>query len=77
MVAQGTPEQVARVRKSYTGQALTAYFNGSAKSGIGKRGETSEATRGAQLKKPAPSGQPPNDGPIQGALAPTGTGESA
>ncbi len=29
MVAQGTPEQVARVKKSYTGQALAHYFNGS------------------------------------------------
>jgi len=27
MVAQGTPEQVARVKKSYTGQALATYFN--------------------------------------------------
>ena len=26
IVAQGTPEQVARVRKSYTGQALASYF---------------------------------------------------
>jgi excinuclease ABC subunit A len=26
IVAQGTPEQVARVKKSYTGQALAAYF---------------------------------------------------
>jgi excinuclease ABC subunit A len=26
IVAQGTPEAVARVKKSYTGQALTAYF---------------------------------------------------
>jgi excinuclease ABC subunit A len=26
IVAQGTPEQVARVKKSYTGQALGAYF---------------------------------------------------
>jgi len=33
IVAQGTPEQVARVKKSYTGQALTSYFNG-AKSGL-------------------------------------------
>jgi excinuclease ABC subunit A len=32
LVAQGTPEQVAKVRKSYTGQALAAHFNGSAKS---------------------------------------------
>ena len=31
IVAQGTPEQVARVKKSYTGQALSAYFNGSEK----------------------------------------------
>ena len=28
LVAQGTPEQVARVKKSYTGQALAGYFNG-------------------------------------------------
>ena len=28
MVAQGTPEQVMRNKKSYTGQALTQYFNG-------------------------------------------------
>ncbi len=28
VVAQGTPEQVARVKKSYTGHALAAYFNG-------------------------------------------------
>jgi excinuclease ABC subunit A len=28
LVAQGTPEQVARVKKSYTGQALAHYFNG-------------------------------------------------
>jgi excinuclease ABC subunit A len=28
VIAQGTPEQVARVKKSYTGQALAHYFNG-------------------------------------------------
>jgi excinuclease ABC subunit A len=28
IVAHGTPEQVARVKKSYTGQALAHYFNG-------------------------------------------------
>jgi len=45
IVAQGTPEQVARVKKSYTGQALIAYFNGSArnaheaKNGARKNGE--------------------------------------
>ncbi len=33
IVAQGTPEQVARVKKSYTGQALATYFNG-AKPGV-------------------------------------------
>src|SRR6202012_413017 len=32
IVAQGTPEQVARVKKSYTGQALAGYF-GKASSG--------------------------------------------
>jgi excinuclease ABC subunit A len=31
IVAQGTPEQVARVKKSYTGQALARYFNGSSR----------------------------------------------
>jgi len=31
IVAQGTPEQVARVKKSYTGQALAQYFNGKLK----------------------------------------------
>jgi excinuclease ABC subunit A len=31
IIAQGTPEQVARNRKSYTGQALAAFFaNGNA-----------------------------------------------
>ena len=31
LVAQGSPEQVARVKKSYTGQALAHYFNGKPK----------------------------------------------
>jgi len=31
IVAQGTPEQVARNKKSYTGQALAEYFNGKTK----------------------------------------------
>jgi excinuclease ABC subunit A len=34
LVAQGTPEQVARIKKSYTGQALASYFTGN---GVGKR----------------------------------------
>src|SRR5271155_1313992 len=38
IVAQGTPEQVARVKKSYTGQALTAYFDGAGKNGSLKNG---------------------------------------
>jgi excinuclease ABC subunit A len=38
ILAQGTPEQVARVKKSYTGQALTAYFKGAARNGVGKNG---------------------------------------
>ena len=32
LVAQGTPEQIARVKKSYTGQALAHYFNGAKQS---------------------------------------------
>jgi excinuclease ABC subunit A len=31
ILAQGTPEQVARSKKSYTGQALAEHFNGNAK----------------------------------------------
>ena len=42
IVAQGTPEQVARVKKSYTGQELASYFNGSS----GNR----SAGNGASLK---------------------------
>jgi excinuclease ABC subunit A len=34
IVAQGTPEQVARVKKSYTGQALTTYFNGAKQASV-------------------------------------------
>jgi excinuclease ABC subunit A len=53
IVAQGTPEQVARVKKSYTGQALTAYFNGSAKNGSEKNGS---ARNGATKSVLAPTG---------------------
>jgi excinuclease ABC subunit A len=63
IVAQGTPEQVARAKKSYTGQALAAYFNGSAKNDTDKNGST---------KNGAVKNGPPN-----GALAPTSTGEVA
>jgi excinuclease ABC subunit A len=34
IVAQGTPEQVARVKKSYTGQALAGYFAGNGKRSV-------------------------------------------
>jgi excinuclease ABC subunit A len=44
ILAQGTPEQVARVKKSYTGQALTAYFNGSKKNGSAKNGSAINGT---------------------------------
>jgi len=42
IVAQGTPEQVARVKKSYTGQALAPYLNG-AKQGVTAPGSLQEA----------------------------------
>src|SRR4051794_23906115 len=34
IVAQGTPEQVARAKKSYTGQALAAYFGRAVPNGV-------------------------------------------
>jgi excinuclease ABC subunit A len=62
IVAQGTPEQVARVKKSYTGQALTAYFNGSSKHSSSKNGSArNEPARNSSAT----------------VLAPTGTGERA
>ena len=67
IVAQGTPEQVARVKKSYTGQALTAYFNGSSKNGSAKNGSgknDSEKNGSARVL-------------ARSVLAPTGTGELA
>jgi excinuclease ABC subunit A len=53
IVAQGTPEQVARVKKSYTGQALTAYFNGSEKNGSDRNGS---ARNGSARGVLAPTG---------------------
>ena len=44
IVAQGTPEQVARVKKSYTGQELAVYFNGSL-NGAGGQKSSFEAKR--------------------------------
>jgi excinuclease ABC subunit A len=66
MVAQGTPEQVARVKKSYTGQALTAYFNGPAKDGSPKNIPSKNGLSKRESEK---------DGLPQDPLAPTGTGE--
>jgi excinuclease ABC subunit A len=63
IVAQGTPEQIARVKKSYTGQALTAYFNGTAKNASPKNGSSSNGSE--------------KNGSLRGVLAPTGTGEHA
>jgi excinuclease ABC subunit A len=63
IVAQGTPEQVARVKKSYTGQALTAYFNGPAKNGLAKDGLAKDGSA--------------RNGSGKNVLAPTGIGELA
>jgi excinuclease ABC subunit A len=68
IVAQGTPEQVARVKKSYTGQALTAYFDGSAKNGSAKNGW---AKNGPEKNEAA------KNGTARGVLAPIGSGERA
>ncbi len=53
IVAQGTPEQVARVKKSYTGQALAAYFNGPEKNGSARNGS---AKNGSAKNTLAPTG---------------------
>ncbi|MFZ0686071.1 MAG: excinuclease ABC subunit UvrA [Terriglobales bacterium] len=50
IVAQGTPEQVARVKKSYTGQALSAYFKGPAKNGLGKNGSEKSGSKNHRLE---------------------------
>jgi excinuclease ABC subunit A len=74
IVAQGTPEQVARVKKSYTGQALTAYFNGTGKNGLARNG----TARNESLKNGSSSGNgSEKNGALRGVLAPTGTGEHA
>jgi excinuclease ABC subunit A len=68
IVAQGTPEQVARVKKSYTGQALTAYFNGASKNGPAKNGRENNGS--------AKNGAAGN-GSAKSLLTPTGAGELA
>ncbi len=61
IVAQGTPEQVARVKKSYTGQALAEYFSGA----------LNESSRVASAKVASAK-----NGSTKGILAPA-TGEIA
>ena len=69
IVAQGTPEQVARVKKSYTGEALTAYFNGPAKNGPTENGLPKN---GAAIND---TNQAAKNRSANGMLAPTGTGD--
>ena len=66
LVAQGTPEQVARVKKSYTGQALAGYFNGPAKNGPAKNGSARNELAKNELAK---------NGSGRSELLPTGTAE--
>jgi excinuclease ABC subunit A len=83
IVAQGTPEQVARVKKSYTGQALTAYFNGSANNGSTNNGSAKNgsakngaAKNGSARNVSATSSSAKNDleknGIAKGVIAPAG-----
>ena len=53
IIATGTPEQVARVKKSYTGQALTSYFKGSEINRAAKNGWAKNASAKGVL---APTG---------------------
>ena len=73
IVAQGTPEQVARVKKSYTGQALSAYFTGSEKNGSAKNG----SIKNGSAKNGSPKNGSAKNGSAKSVLAPTGTGELA
>jgi excinuclease ABC subunit A len=41
IVAQGSPEQVARIKKSYTGQILARAFDGAKAGANGKRAQQS------------------------------------
>ena len=73
MVAQGTPEQVARVKKSYTGQALTAYFSGTGKPVLAKNDLEKNGAAKITISKNGLS----ENSVANEVLAPTGTGESA
>jgi excinuclease ABC subunit A len=57
VVAAGTPEEVARVRKSHTGQALRPLLNGHAANGNDQR-----QTNGKEAKGGASNGKPPARG---------------
>src|SRR5829696_3171666 len=58
LVACGTPEEVARVRKSHTGQALRPVLNGHASNGNGNGHASAKATEGDGTKvKPTARGK--------------------
>jgi excinuclease ABC subunit A len=78
IVAQGTPEQVARVKKSYTGQALTAYFDSSSKNDSSKNDSAKNGSSKAESTKTS-SGRNGSEknGAARNILAPTGTEERA
>jgi excinuclease ABC subunit A len=57
IVAQGTPEQVARVKKSYTGQALTSYFNGTVRNGTAKNTDTDKDSLAKSALAPTGTGE--------------------
>jgi excinuclease ABC subunit A len=71
LVAQGTPEQVARVKKSYTGQALAGYFNGPAKNDPAKNGPAKNGSAKNELAK----NELAKNGSGRSELLPTGTAE--
>ena len=79
IVAQGTPEQVARVKKSYTGQALSAYFDGAERNGSpGKNGARQDDRRkDASAKNISEGSASVKNGPEDDTLASTGTQEFA
>jgi excinuclease ABC subunit A len=58
VVASGTPEEVAKVRKSHTGQALRPLLNGHAANGDGHATAEAKATKpDGQADKPKPRGR--------------------
>ncbi len=56
VVASGTPEEVARVKKSHTGQALRPLLNGHAANGNGHK----QSANGKELEGGAKNGKSPN-----------------